>query len=157
MVFCLPSKTAAARWLQDDDVLDGLPQEKRSIVRPAAPEGNPAARGLALEELRQLLDDHKIDVYVVPSEDEHLSEYPSPADRRLKFLTGFTGSAGTALVSRSTAKLYVDSRYWIMAPQQVSKAWSVKSVGDGKQAGWAAELLAVRRASFRRVRSPNIG
>jgi hypothetical protein len=159
MVCCLPSKKTA-RWLQDDgDDDDGRRHEKRAPagqLRSDLPRSTTMyadndsleARATALDELRQLLDEHKIDIYVVPSEDEHLSEYPSPADRRLRFLTGFSGSAGTALVTRSAASLYVDSRYWTQAPQQVSEAWSVKRVGDGKQANWAADLLAVRLASL---------
>lgn len=49
-------------------------------------------------QLREILKRHNIAAYVVPTADAHQSEYVSDADKRRAFLTGFTGSAGTAVV-----------------------------------------------------------
>jgi len=63
--------------------------------------------------------DHQIDAYFIPSADEHLNEYPPSAKLRRHWLTGFTGSAGDCLVTQDHAYLFVDSRYYEQADQQV--------------------------------------
>ncbi|CDZ98370.1 creatinase aminopeptidase [Phaffia rhodozyma] len=88
-----------------------------------------------------LISDSKVDAYVVPSEDEHLSETPADSEHRLAFITGFTGSAGTAVITNEDNWLYVDSRYWIQASRQVSSSWKVKRVGKDGQKNWAEDLI----------------
>lgn len=61
-----------------------------------------------------------IDYYIVPSEDPHQSEYVSPHWHCRKYLTGFTGSAGTALLTRDACHLWVDGRYYIQADEQTA-------------------------------------
>ena len=74
--------------------------------------------------LLQKLDQHEIDVYLVPSMDEHLNEFVPEYKQRLKAITGFTGSAGTALFCRvGKHQLFVDSRYHLQAGQEVSEKW----------------------------------
>lgn len=63
-----------------------------------------------LEALRVSLIEKHVDVYLVPSDDPHLSEYTPDAYKRRAFLTGFHGSAGTAVVTREEALLWTDSR-----------------------------------------------
>ena len=63
-----------------------------------------------LEALRVSLIEKNVDVYLVPSDDPHLSEYTPDAYKRRAFLTGFHGSAGTAVVTREEALLWTDSR-----------------------------------------------
>jgi hypothetical protein len=63
-----------------------------------------------LNALRASLDHHKIQVYIVPSDDPHLSEYTPNAYMRRAFLTNFHGSAGTAVVTNSSALLWTDTR-----------------------------------------------
>lgn len=63
-----------------------------------------------LSALRQEMEELNLDVYLVPSDDPHLSEYTPDAYKRRAFLTGFAGSAGTAVVTRDEALLWTDSR-----------------------------------------------
>ena len=70
--------------------------------------------------LRNEMSDAGIDVYIVPTSDFHDSEYVSPYFEARKFLSGFTGSAGTLVVSREKAVLFTDGRYFIQAENQLS-------------------------------------
>lgn len=67
--------------------------------------------GPKLEALRASLKERELDIYLVPSDDPHLSEYTPDAYKRRAFLTNFHGSAGTAVVSSTEALLWTDSRY----------------------------------------------
>ena len=64
-----------------------------------------------LSALRTKMEELNLDVYLVPSDDPHLSEYTPDAYKRRAFLTGFGGSAGTAVVTMDEALLWTDSRY----------------------------------------------
>ncbi|KQP30398.1 X-Pro aminopeptidase [Methylobacterium sp. Leaf102] len=72
--------------------------------------------------LRTILAAEGLDGFVVPRADEHQSEYVPPGAERLAWLTGFTGSAGTAVILTDTAALVVDGRYTLQAPAQVDTA-----------------------------------
>lgn len=69
--------------------------------------------------LRKLMDDRKIDIYVVPTADYHNSEYVGEHFKARAFITGFTGSAGTALVAKNEAGLWTDGRYFLQAGEQL--------------------------------------
>uniref|UniRef100_A0A7N6FDC4 X-prolyl aminopeptidase (aminopeptidase P) 2, membrane-bound n=1 Tax=Anabas testudineus TaxID=64144 RepID=A0A7N6FDC4_ANATE len=81
---------------------------------------------LQLKELRALMSPLSISAYIIPDTDAHLSEYISPRDARLAFMTGFTGSAGTAVVTPTKAVLWTDSRYWVQAERQMDCNWDLK-------------------------------
>ena len=69
-------------------------------------------------------------VQIVVSGDAHQSEYVMSRDKRIEFLSGFTGSAGTALITRDRAWLITDGRYTIQAAQQLNlTTWSVLQSG----------------------------
>ncbi|SFM06495.1 aminopeptidase P family protein [Methylorubrum salsuginis] len=72
-----------------------------------------------IEALRAALREVGADGFVVPRADEHQSEYVPADAERLAWLTGFTGSAGTAIVLQDAAALFVDGRYTVQAPAQV--------------------------------------
>lgn len=72
-----------------------------------------------LSALRALMEDRGYDVYLIPSDDSHQSEYVGDHFKARAFITGFTGSAGTAVVTRTEAGLFTDSRYFIQAAQQL--------------------------------------
>ena len=59
-----------------------------------------------------------VDAFVVPSGDPHLSEYVHPCYERRGFISGFTGSAGTALITADAALLWTDGRYFLQAEQE---------------------------------------
>jgi Xaa-Pro aminopeptidase len=69
--------------------------------------------------LRSLMAKHKLDVYFVPSADEHLNEYLPEAKQRRQWISGFTGSAGDFLISTDQAWVFVDSRYYEQADMEV--------------------------------------
>ncbi len=72
-----------------------------------------------IERLRQIMRNNCIDHFIVFSEDPHLSEYTGKCDRIRAELTGFTGSAGTLVVSENDAYLWTDSRYHVQAEVQL--------------------------------------
>jgi Xaa-Pro aminopeptidase len=71
----------------------------------------------------------KLSAYIIPSSDAHSSEYLSPKDERRQFITGFTGSYGTALVTHEKALLWVDGRYFLQAAQQLDSNWQLMKEG----------------------------
>lgn len=72
-----------------------------------------------LVKLREQMEAKGIDVYVVPTADFHQSEYVGEHFKARKFITGFSGSAGTAVVTRTEARLWTDGRYFIQAAAQL--------------------------------------
>ncbi|EPS62518.1 hypothetical protein M569_12271 [Genlisea aurea] len=85
-----------------------------------------------LAALRSLMASYspRLDALVVPSEDCHQSEYVSARDKRREFVTGFTGSAGLALITANEALLWTDGRYFLQAEKQLSKQWKLMRMGE---------------------------
>ena len=73
-----------------------------------------------LRKLRQKMKEAGISVYVIPSSDCHESEYVCAHYRAREYITGFTGSAGTAVVTLTDAGLWTDGRYFIQAERQLA-------------------------------------
>lgn len=69
--------------------------------------------------LQKLMKEQQVDFYYVPSEDDHNSEYVAPHFQCRAFLSGFTGSAGTLLVTQKEAFLWTDGRYFLQAQEQL--------------------------------------
>ena len=98
--------------------------------------------GQRLRQLRQRLLKRGLDAVLVPRADEHQGEYVAPASQRLAWLTGFTGSAGLAVVTRSAAALFVDGRYVVQAPLQVDTSlFSIVQVPPAKPSQWLLDEL----------------
>lgn len=72
-----------------------------------------------LAALRSWLEQHQIDALLVPHEDEYLGEYVPAHNERLHWLTGFTGSAGVAVITKDKAAIFVDGRYTVQVTKQV--------------------------------------
>ncbi|ROW14440.1 hypothetical protein VPNG_03846 [Cytospora leucostoma] len=85
--------------------------------------------GTRLSALRKLMKERKLDVYVVPSEDSHSSEYIAPCDARREFISGFSGSAGCAVVTHDKAALATDGRYFNQAAKQLDSNWTLLKQG----------------------------
>jgi Xaa-Pro aminopeptidase len=81
--------------------------------------GDPSHGTVRIARLRAELRRRGLDGFVVPRADEHQSEYVPPNAERLSWLTGFTGSAGTAIVLLEDAALVVDGRYTLQAATQI--------------------------------------
>lgn len=73
-----------------------------------------------LTRLRALMKEHNLAAYYVPTDDFHLSEYVGAHFKARVYMTGFTGSAGTLVVTPEEARLWVDSRYFIQSEQQTA-------------------------------------
>ncbi|ODQ66039.1 Creatinase/aminopeptidase [Nadsonia fulvescens var. elongata DSM 6958] len=82
-----------------------------------------------LAHLRQSMAANNVGVYIVPSEDEHQSEYTSPADARRSYISNFTGSAGTAVITASKAALATDGRYFLQAADELDSNWELLKQG----------------------------
>ncbi|KAF2841489.1 putative Xaa-Pro aminopeptidase P [Patellaria atrata CBS 101060] len=82
-----------------------------------------------LSRLRELMKKYSVDVYVVPSEDSHQSEYIAPCDARREFICGFSGSAGTAVITLDKAALATDGRYFNQAEKELDSNWELLKQG----------------------------
>lgn len=104
-----------------------------------------STHGSRLEALRKELQRQGLDGFVVPISDEHMSEYVGAYAQRLAWLTGFGGSAGTAVVLTDAmrdpaAAMFVDGRYTLQVRDQVDGAlWSYESVPETSVAKWLGE------------------
>lgn len=92
-----------------------------------------------LAALRAQLASDRLDGFVVPLTDEHMSEYVGDYAQRLAWLTGFQGSAGTAVVLPAEAAIFTDGRYTLQVRQQVSADdWQFVGVPATSVAAWLA-------------------
>jgi Xaa-Pro aminopeptidase len=95
-----------------------------------------------LSAFREELARRKLTGFVIPRADQQQNEYVAPSEERLAWLTGFTGSAGLAVVLTSEAALFVDGRYTLQAGKQVDgKAWSVQPLVDPPPETWLTSHL----------------
>ncbi|KAG9055938.1 hypothetical protein FS842_000759 [Serendipita sp. 407] len=97
--------------------------------------------------LRKKMLEETIDYFIIPSEDGHLSEYVADSDKRVRYISGFTGSAATAIVSKRSAYLFVDSRYWIQAEQELDGNWTVHKTGTPEIKDWLDWAITCPRGS----------
>jgi Xaa-Pro aminopeptidase len=94
----------------------------------------------ALAALRQELARQGLDGFIVPRADEHLGEYVPAAAERLAWLTGFTGSAGLAVVLADTAAVFTDGRYVLQLAQQTDPAlWQRLHITEAPPQTWLAQ------------------
>ncbi|XP_010255999.2 PREDICTED: probable Xaa-Pro aminopeptidase P [Nelumbo nucifera] len=71
-----------------------------------------------------------IDAYIIPSQDAHQSEFIAECFMRRTYISGFTGSAGTAVVTKDKAALWTDGRYFLQAEKQLSPSWILMRAGN---------------------------
>jgi Xaa-Pro aminopeptidase len=112
------------------------------------------AHAQRLADLRAVMASQSLDAVLVPRGDEHLGEYVPPSAERLSWLTGFTGSAGLAVVLKDRAALFVDGRYTLQAANQAAPdlyeihhligepyaAWLKSSLPQGARVGYDSWL-----------------
>uniref|UniRef100_A0A0D9WWP6 Aminopeptidase P N-terminal domain-containing protein n=1 Tax=Leersia perrieri TaxID=77586 RepID=A0A0D9WWP6_9ORYZ len=99
-----------------------------------------------LRSLRRLFarPDVAVDAYIVPSQDAHQSEFIAECFMRRAYLTGFTGSAGTAVVTKDKAALWTDGRYFLQAEKELSHDWTLMRSGNNgvpTTSEWLNEVL----------------
>lgn len=105
-----------------------------------------------LSALRQFMEEKNLDAFIIPSTDAHMSEYPPKHWESRKWISGFTGSAGTAVVTRKQAGVWTDSRYFLQAANELTNTgfdlfkmgqadtpdmadWIIAQVGQGGSVG----------------------
>lgn len=118
---------------------------------------------LRLQALRDYMSANKIEAFVIPSTDAHLSEYPASHWESRVWISGFTGSAGTVVVTKKNAGLWTDSRYFLQAEQQLRNSsitlfkeglpetptiteWLVSELNSGATVGIDAGVFSAKEA-----------
>ncbi|KGK36677.1 putative Xaa-Pro aminopeptidase FRA1 [Pichia kudriavzevii] len=106
---------------------------------------------LRLEKIRNLMKESNLGVYIVPSEDAHQSEYTSPVDQRRAFISGFSGSAGVAVITRELtsmnetpeglALLATDGRYFTQAANELDFNWTLLKMNTPGVPSWEQSAI----------------
>jgi Xaa-Pro aminopeptidase len=116
-----------------------------------------------LAAMRQYMAEKNLDAFIVPSTDAHLSEYPPKLWESRKWISGFTGSAGTAVVTQHHAGVWTDSRYFLQGEQELEgtgfdlfrmgqsgtpdmTTWIINEVGEGGTVGIDGLVYAASEA-----------
>ncbi|WP_019171509.1 aminopeptidase P family protein [Pseudaminobacter salicylatoxidans] len=130
---------------------------------------DPASSVARIARLRKWLAARKLDGFIVPRADQHQGEYVAPGSERLSWLTGFSGSAGVAIVLTDRAYIFVDGRYQLQVREQVDlgiftveslienppPAWIAANLGKGAEIGYdpwlhtIGEVRALKQAAVR--------
>jgi len=125
-----PLTAAAAAATTTSRLYQSVIASESDTTSPASVIMTPAEKLTALRERMKHLN---LDVYLVPSGDPHLSEYTPDAYKRREFISGFSGSAGTAVVTQKDALLWTDSRYFNEAALQLdAEHWTLMKSGQPK-------------------------
>jgi len=103
-----------------------------------------------LEGVRAVMRDTKLvpralHAYIIPSEDAHQSEYTAACDQRRAAVSGFTGSAGTAVVTEGRAAMWTDGRYFLQAVEEMGPAWTLMKKGEAgtpRESEWLVAQFA---------------
>ncbi|TIO78088.1 MAG: aminopeptidase P family protein [Mesorhizobium sp.] len=104
--------------------------------------GDPTVGKPRVAMLRQWLVENGLDGFMVPRADEHQGEYVADRSARLKWLTGFSGSAGVAIILRDRAFIFVDGRYTLQVRNEVDLSiFTVESLIDNPPASWIKDSL----------------
>lgn len=99
--------------------------------------GGPEYGHRNLPKLRSVMKDLEIDYFLVPHEDEYQNEYLPDCNERLMWVSGFTGSAGAAIVGLDDATMFVDGRYTLQVRQQVAEdLFTFTKMEGGGMAAW---------------------
>src|SRR5262249_18517972 len=104
--------------------------------------GERAASAPRLAALRAELAKRGLDGFIVPRSDRYQNEYVPPSDERLAWLTGFSGSAGIALVLADRAVIFVDGRYQVQVREEIDGAiFAIAHVVDNPPTMWIENNL----------------
>ena len=134
-------------------------------------ENNASDVPVRLRALRGEIERLGLDGFIVPRSDEHQGEYVAPSSERLAWTSGFTGSAGLAVVLRDTAAIFIDGRYTLQAEAEVPlglfhhcllndvtpTSWIAKNLPTGAKLGYDSWLLTPGQVSRFQVACKNAG
>ena len=102
-----------------------------------------------LSALRAKLKETGLDGYIVPTSDEYLGEYVPPCAERLAWISGFTGSAGMAIVLAERAAVFSDGRYTLQLTQQTDATlWERLHITETPPDTWLQEVAAGKKIGF---------
>ena len=117
-------------------------REARAALTPTPPDTGHAETDARLRLLRRIMDEQRLSAFLIPRADAHQGEMVAMNAERLFWLTGFSGSAGSAIVTAERAALFVDGRYTLQAANQVNTAvWDVVPTTRTSPNDWLAEVL----------------
>jgi Xaa-Pro aminopeptidase len=133
---------------------------------------NPIPERLAA--MRRFMEEKQLNAFIVPSTDAHLSEYPPKHWESRKWITGFTGSAGTAVVTKKKAGVWTDSRYFLQAADELEGTgfdlfkmgqpdtpemtdWIIEQVGRGGTVGIDGLVYAASEGNALKSRLEAVG
>ena len=106
-----------------------------------------------LTKLRNVMQTRNIQAVIVPTDDAHASEYVAACDGRRQFISGFTGSAGTAVVTTEKAALWTDGRYFVQANNELSlDHWILQKqglTGTPSVTQWLADVLPKKASVYK--------
>ena len=92
--------------------------------------------------IRNWLEENCLDAIIIPHDDEYLSEYIPPENERLEWASGFTGSAGIAIITKDNATIFVDGRYTVQVKEQVdNNIYTILPLKDNPFIKWIKENL----------------
>ncbi|MCH2038453.1 MAG: aminopeptidase P family N-terminal domain-containing protein [Rickettsiales bacterium] len=90
--------------------------------------------------IRKTFSELNISGYIIPSNDEFMSEYVPEHSKRLEYVTGFTGSAGVAVILEKKAAFFTDGRYTLQAKQQLNvRDFKIFNIADKSPIEWLLE------------------
>ncbi|MCP5361630.1 MAG: aminopeptidase P family protein [Hyphomicrobiales bacterium] len=95
-----------------------------------------------LQRFREFLKQHGLEGMIVPSTDPFMGEYVPECWQRLRWLSGFDGSAGLAVVLRERAGFFTDGRYTLQAREQTFRGYEVHNSAERKPADWLKQYAA---------------
>ncbi|PKA57435.1 Xaa-Pro aminopeptidase [Apostasia shenzhenica] len=124
---------------------------ERITARPSSELRRKSTGGIGVSEdeklktFRELFSGIGIDAYIIPSHDAHQSEFIADCFKRRAYITGFDGSAGTAVVTKDKAALWIDGRYFLQAEKQLGPDWTLmrsRNLGVPTTTEWLNEVLS---------------
>ena len=115
-----------------------------------------------VKELRALMKIRKLDGFIIPHEDEFLTEYTPPSSDRLSWISGFTGSAGLSIINQSSAAIFVDGRYTTQVKMESpseffdfedhniekQKKWIRENCKSGYKLGFSPKIISFTKFKF---------
>eukprot|EP00210_Caulerpa_lentillifera_P005501 g5261.t1 len=116
-----PTKRRGSSWLELSPLRAATSEAKTTEM-----DTTPADK---LTALRKEMSNAKISALIVPTSDPHLMESPPARFKRRQFISNFSGSAGTAIVTEDKAALWTDGRYFLQAEKQLSSDWTLMKAG----------------------------
>ena len=147
--------TSDSRSAFSQDTLVGIDSDE-SFKSVKASMSKPDLTGLRLHALRQEMEKEACHFYIIPTDDAHGSEYTAPSEQRRVWISGFTGSAGTAVVAKDSAHLFTDGRYHVQAAEQLDDNWQLHKVGQTGVLDWPAWLLKQATSGVRVGLDPSL-